>query len=78
MPVCAWASSGGYTYDIGKHEVTAGRYCEFLNAAAGADTYGLYNSYMARTDFGSGIARSGSEKGVNPLGRVSVKMVIVY
>ena len=41
------ASYGGvnYTYSIGKFEVTAGQYCEFLNAVARTDTYGLYNSY---------------------------------
>ena len=36
----------GYTYSIGKYEVTAGQYTEFLNAVAGADTYGLYNTDM--------------------------------
>jgi len=36
----------GYTYNIGKYEVTAGQYCEFLNAVAKTDTYGLYNEYM--------------------------------
>ena len=40
-----------YEYNIGKYEVTAGQYTEFLNAvdAAGTDPYDLYNS-----DMGSG------------------------
>lgn len=32
----------GYTYNIGKYEITAGQYTEFLNAVAATDTYGLY------------------------------------
>ena len=35
-----------YAYNIGKYEVTAGQYIEFLNAVAAADPYGLYNSAM--------------------------------
>ncbi len=38
--------SVGYAYNIGKYEVTAGQYCEFLNAVARTDTYGLYNTGM--------------------------------
>jgi len=49
-----------YTYNIGKYEVTAGQYKEFLNAVAKTDTYGLYNTGMSITSFGSGITRSGS------------------
>jgi sulfatase modifying factor 1 len=49
-----------YTYNIGKFEVTAGQYKEFLNAVAKTDTYGLYNTAMSNTSYGSGIARSGS------------------
>ena len=26
--------------------MTVGQYCQFLNAVAATDTYGLYNSYM--------------------------------
>jgi formylglycine-generating enzyme len=48
-----------YTYNIGKYEVTAGQYCEFLNKVARTDTYGLYNTNMSWTDYGSGISRSG-------------------
>ena len=36
-----------YVYRIGKFEVTAGQYCDFLNAVAKIDTYGLYNTKMA-------------------------------
>ncbi|MDP6635717.1 MAG: SUMF1/EgtB/PvdO family nonheme iron enzyme [Phycisphaerae bacterium] len=39
-----------YKYNIGKYEVTAGQYCEFLNAVAKTDTYGLYNSGMVESD----------------------------
>ena len=37
----------GYAYNIGKYEVTAGQYTEFLNAVARtSDPYGLYNASM--------------------------------
>ncbi len=49
-----------YTYDIGKYEVTAGQYTEFLNAVARTDTYGLYNNYMWSNTWGCKIQRSGS------------------
>jgi len=52
--------SVGYTYNIGKYEVTAGQYCEFLNKVAATDTYGLYNTYMWSIDSGCKIRRSGS------------------
>lgn len=52
--------SVGDNYNIGKYEVTAGQYIAFLNAVAATDTYGLYNTTMSRTDYGSGITRSGS------------------
>jgi formylglycine-generating enzyme len=46
-----------YSYYISKYDVTIGQYCEFLNAVAKTDTYGLYNGY----GFGNvGITRSGS------------------
>ena len=35
-----------YTYNMGKYEVTAGQYTEFLNAVAATDTYDLYNTSM--------------------------------
>jgi formylglycine-generating enzyme required for sulfatase activity len=45
----------GYTYQIGKYEVTNAQYGAFLNAAAKTDSYGLYNSNMADL----GITRDG-------------------
>ena len=49
-----------YDYNIGKFEVTAGQYTEFLNAVAATDTYGLYNEAM---DIDSGL--TGAEYGCN-------------
>ena len=44
----AFNTAGGvdYEYRIGKYEVTAGQYTEFLNAVAATDAYGLYNVNM--------------------------------
>ena len=50
----------GYTFNIAKFEITAGQYCEFLNAVAGADPYGLYNTGMDSDTFGCQITRHGS------------------
>ena len=36
-----------YVYNIGRDEVTAGQYTEFLKAVAKTDTYGLYITGMA-------------------------------
>ncbi len=56
--------SVAYTYNIGKYEVTAGQYAEFLNAVAKTDTYGLYNELMDYDSnpswVGCNIKRSGS------------------
>ena len=54
--------SVGYEYQIGKYEVTNSQYCEFLNAVAVTDTYGLYITMMGGgwADRG-GILRSGSQ-----------------
>ena len=49
-----------YEYNIGKYEVTAGQYCEFLNAVAETDIYGLYNSNMNDEPSGCQITRIGS------------------
>ncbi len=53
-----------YTFRMGKFEVTAGQYTEFLNAVAATDTHDLYNTAM---DFdanpgslGANIKRSGN------------------
>jgi formylglycine-generating enzyme required for sulfatase activity len=49
-----------YAYDIGKYEVTNEEYCDFLNAVAKKDRYGLYDPRMdgGPEDWG-GISRSG-------------------
>ena len=49
-----------YEYNIGKYEVTAGQYSEFLNAVADTDTYGLYDVRMDSSTYGCKIERSGS------------------
>ena len=45
-----------YAYAMGKHEVTAGQYTEFLNAVAVTETYGLYHTRM---DFDADPGRNG-------------------
>jgi formylglycine-generating enzyme len=53
-----------YTYQMGKFEVTAGQYTQFLNAVAKSDTYGLYSAVMADTSlyrYGCNIQRSGEQ-----------------
>ncbi|MHC4091184.1 MAG: SUMF1/EgtB/PvdO family nonheme iron enzyme [Planctomycetota bacterium] len=49
-----------YVYNIGKFEVTAEQYTEFLNAVAATDTYGLYNPDMWTHSRGCKIERTGS------------------
>ena len=49
-----------YGYNIGKYEVSAGQYTEFLNAVAVTDTYGLYNTDMWSDSYGCKIERVGS------------------
>jgi formylglycine-generating enzyme required for sulfatase activity len=51
-----------YEYQIGKYEVTAGQYTEYLNAVAKNDTKGLYDPYMSDPSgwHGCNIQRSGS------------------
>ncbi len=49
-----------YAYNIGKYEVTAGQYTEFLNAVAKIDTYKLYDDRMRTSARGCKIERSGS------------------
>jgi formylglycine-generating enzyme required for sulfatase activity len=56
-----------YEYNIGKYEVTAGQYTEFLNAVAGVDTYALYNTNMWSSSYGCEIERyAGSGTSGNP------------
>jgi formylglycine-generating enzyme len=49
-----------YNYQIGKYEITVAQYCQFLNAKAATDPYGLWNGNMS-TDAVGGINRSGSD-----------------
>jgi len=49
-----------YEYEIGKFEVTAGEYTEFLNAVAAEDTYALYNPRMWSSTLGCKIERTGT------------------
>jgi len=53
-----------YSYRIGKFEVTAGQYTEFLNAVAATDPHGLYSEFMDPDYWpighGCGIQRAGS------------------
>lgn len=57
--------SVGYDYQIGKYEVTAGQYTEFLNAVAKDDPNGLYKTKMGDAGgdgaftFGANIQRFG-------------------
>ena len=51
--------SVGDTFWIGKYEVTAGQYTEFLNKVARADPHGLYNTQMWNATYGCKIERSG-------------------
>lgn len=48
------------TFWIGTHEVTIGQYCDFLNAVAKEDPYGLYDPAMGAVLNSAGIARTGS------------------
>ena len=49
-----------YEYKIGKYEVTAGQYTEFLNSVADTDTYNLYSNNMWLDSYGCKIQRTGS------------------
>jgi len=56
-----------YNYRIGRYEVTAGQYTDFLNAVGGIDTYGLYHTDQWSSTYGCKIERySGSGTIGNP------------
>ncbi|MFV0416947.1 MAG: SUMF1/EgtB/PvdO family nonheme iron enzyme [Chthoniobacterales bacterium] len=50
----------GYTYSIGKYEVSNTQYTAFLNSVAVTDTYNLYNTNMGSNGNTRGITRTGS------------------
>ena len=50
----------GYVYRIGKYEITAAQYTDFLNAVAATDTYDLYHEGMWSYPTGCKIERTGS------------------
>ncbi len=52
-----------YAYSMGKYEVTAGQYTEFLNAVAASDPYELYNGHMWGNEYGCKIQRLGEAGG---------------
>ena len=53
----------GYSYQMGRYDVTLAQYATFLNAVATTDTYGLYNPSMG-TDLNiAGIARTPTSSG---------------
>lgn len=61
--VSEFVSAGGvgYSYQIGKYDVTIQQYTDFLNAAAKSDPYSLYDSNMASDLNIAGISQSGSD-----------------
>jgi formylglycine-generating enzyme required for sulfatase activity len=56
-----------YWYGIGKYEVTAGQYTEFLKKVAVTDTYGLYSTNMDTVvnSYGCNIKRTGASGSYN-------------
>lgn len=60
--------SVAYNYRIGKYEVTAKQYTDFLNnkAKCDGDPYGLYNTAMWSDAYGCKIQRSGGGTVANP------------
>lgn len=52
--------SVGYSYSIGKFEITSAQYSEFLNKVAKSDPNGLYHNAMWSDPQGPKIQRSGS------------------
>ena len=57
-----WTTGYGavaYPYLMGKYEITAAQYTQFLNSVAKTDTYGLYDPYMMVFANGCRIVRAG-------------------
>ncbi|UCC29216.1 MAG: SUMF1/EgtB/PvdO family nonheme iron enzyme [Phycisphaerales bacterium] len=57
---CRECGAVDYVYNLGKFQVTAGQYSEFLNAVAATDPHGLYNIDMWGIEAGCKIQRTGS------------------
>ena len=49
-----------YVYRIGQYDVTIGQYCQFLNAVAKIDTFGLYDAAMSYSVLTIGISQNGT------------------
>jgi formylglycine-generating enzyme required for sulfatase activity len=52
-----------YEFSMGRYEITATQYCNFLNAVATTDSYGLYFTSMSFNTNGAKISRSGAYGG---------------
>ena len=48
-------SSVSSSYQIGKYTITAGQYCDFLNAVGNSDPYGCYDTNMGATNIVTNI-----------------------
>ena len=72
--------SVGYTYQIGKYEVTYGQWAEFLNAKAKSDPTGLYNRSMTTDKVANGLTRSGKEGSYSyaPINETSADLPVDY
>jgi formylglycine-generating enzyme required for sulfatase activity len=62
-----------YPFNIGKYEVTAGQYCEFLNDVDpnGSNAHGLYNSSMHTSSYGCQITWNAGASAYDFSGRPS-------
>ena len=56
----AGVGSVGYSFRIGKTEITNAQYAAFLNAVAASDPYGLYHEIYMQQTWG-GVVRSGDD-----------------
>jgi formylglycine-generating enzyme len=54
------AGAVSHFFAIGKYEVTAGQYADFLDAVAATDPYGLYNASMWTSEYGCKIQQNGA------------------
>ena len=63
-----------YVYKIGKYEVTAGQYCEFLNNVAATDAHELYNADMWSSSYGCKIQQKG--KNLSYCGQIFLRAIL--